>query len=133
MLITLKKVYALYVFMYISILRVFVENYENLVAITLSLLITELIFQITRLGNISFSWDESKAWLFIHSQTFGVLYVAIEPLYHQNFLFFFTTTLLSLTPKKTTIYVIKSGICTGLLGSAFRLFCLERSCIRHCT
>ena len=75
MLITLKKVYALYVFMYISILRIFVENYENLVAITLSLLITELIFQITRLGNISFSWDESKAWLFIHSQ-----YVAIEPL-----------------------------------------------------
>ena len=77
MLITLKKVYALYVFMYISILRVFVENYENLVAITLSLLITELIFQITRLGNMSFSWDESKARLFIHSQTFGVLYVAI--------------------------------------------------------
>ena len=34
MLITLKKVYALYVFMYISTLRVFVKNYENLVAIT---------------------------------------------------------------------------------------------------
>ena len=80
MLITLKKVYTLYVFMYSSILRIFVKNYENLVAITLSLLITELKFKITRLGNISFLWDESKAWLFIHSQTVGVLYVAIEPL-----------------------------------------------------
>ena len=80
MLITLKKVYTLYVFMYSSILRIFVKNYENLVAITLSLLITELKFQITRLGNINFLWDESKAWLFIHSQTVGVLYVAIEPL-----------------------------------------------------
>ena len=80
MLITLKKVYTLYVFMYSSILRIFVKNYENLVAITLSLLINELKFQITRLSNISFSWDESKAWFFIGSQTVGVLYLAIEPL-----------------------------------------------------
>ena len=81
MLITLKKVYTLYVFMYISILRIVVKNYENLVGITLSLLINELKFcQITRLSNIIFSWDESKAWLFIRSQTVGVLYVAIEPL-----------------------------------------------------
>ena len=82
-LITLKKVYTLYVFMYSSILRIFVKNYENLVAITLSLLINELKFQITRLSNISFSWDESRD---------GSLYI-------RKLLAFYTWPLNLLSPK----------------------------------